>query len=114
MEDKKIKKIIETGLLKKAPEGMMDRIMANLAVNPARRLSVTPIEPKPIIALILPFLMLALLALGVFLKPKTFLSFSIDLPLSLSISPIWVAPVVAVSFIVWTYIAIVGNQKSKT
>lgn len=35
-KDKDTKKILEHGLLQKAPVGMIDRIMATIAVSPAK------------------------------------------------------------------------------
>lgn len=114
MEDSSIKKIVEKGLYKKAPKGMMDRVMANLAVNPARRISIKPIEPKPIIALLLPLIMAAFLAIGFWLKPSSIIPKSWNLTINLTINPVWVAPIVVVAMAVWSYIIFINKQTSKT
>ncbi len=111
-QDKEIKKIVTNGLLKKAPTGMVDRIMANIAVSPARRTSITPVEPNPLIAAILPVLIIALLGLGLVLKPKVMFSFSWVSSIELTINPIWIAPVVATALTVWGYIIITKHQDS--
>ncbi len=110
----KIKKIVEYGLLEKAPIGMMDRVMANLAVSSARRLSIKPVEPKPIIAVLLPFLMIVFLALAVWLKPTSILPKSWNLAFDFTINPAWIAPIIVTAIAVWAYIVIENRRVAKT
>jgi len=111
-DDKDFIKILEAGLLEKAPVGMIDRIMANVVVSPARRISIQPVEPRPFFAFIVTVLTLVLL-LGAFIfKPHSNFSFSLNQYLSLAINPMWIAPVVAFSLTVWGYIILSKYLKS--
>ncbi len=114
MKDNKIKNIVREGLYHKAPIGMMDRIMANLAVNPARRLSIKPVEPKPIIAILLPILIILTLVLGLIAQPQSMFSYTWDLSINIYINPIWAAPILVTTLSVWAYIIIMNKKVSKT
>lgn len=109
-EDLQIKGILKEGLLKQAPTGMIDRIMATIAVSPARRLSVKAVEPKSHIATIVPLLTGVLVAIAAFIKPESRFSFSLDQYLTFNINPIWVAPILVISLTVWGYIFIAKRQ----
>ena len=110
--DIQLKNILNDGLMKKAPRGMVDRIMAKVAVNPARKLTVKAVEPKSYIATLVPILTGVLVAIAAFLKPESRFSFSIDQYINfnsisnLSINPIWVAPMLVIVLVVWGYIFI--------
>jgi len=114
VEDRKIKSIVEKGLYQKAPVGMMDRIMANLVVNPARRLSIKPVEPKPIIAILLPILIVFTLVLGLIAQPQSMFPHTWDLSINIYINPVWAAPILVTALSVWVYIIIVNKKTSKT
>jgi len=105
-KDELIIKILKEGLLEKAPTGMVDRIMANVAVSPARRTSITAIEPNPLVAVLLPIIIALLVLVAAVLKVKSRFSFSLDQYLNLTINPIWIAPVVVFALTVWGYIII--------
>jgi uncharacterized membrane protein len=114
-EDRQLKSFVKTGLLKQAPTGMVDRIMANIAVNPARRrLTVKAVEPKGFMATLMVSLMGALVIIAVFLQPASSFSFSIDQYVNIHINQVWVAPVVVGSIALWVYIIISNRQLSKT
>lgn len=103
-KNKEIKKILKIGLLKQAPIGMIDRIMATIAVSPARRLTIKPVEPNSIYAALVPVLTVMLIAVAAFIKPESRFSFSLDQYLNLNINPIWIAPFLVVLLTVWGYI----------
>lgn len=110
-EDIRVKKILKEGLLKKAPNGMVDRIMATIAVSPARRgLSIKAVEPNLNIATLVPILTGILVAIAAFIKPESRFSFSLDQYINFSINPIWIAPILVISLTVWGYIFITGRQ----
>lgn len=108
-EDIQLKNILNEELLKKAPRGMVDRIMARVAVSPARRLTVKAVEPKSYIATLVPILTGILVAIAAFIKPESRFSFSIDQYINFSINPIWVAPILVISLTVWGYIFITSR-----
>jgi len=111
--DRQLKSFVKTGLFKHAPVGMVDRIMANIAVSPARRtLTVKPVEPNGLIATLMVGLMGALVIIGVFMQPVSGFSFSIDQYINFNINPIWVAPVVITTLFIWAYILISNRQQS--
>lgn len=110
-EDIRVKKILKEGLLKQAPNGMVDRIMATIAVSPARRgLSIKAVEPNPYIATLVPILTGILVAIAAFIKPESRFSFSLDQYINFNINPIWIAPILVTSLTVWGYIFITGRQ----
>lgn len=111
-EDQEIKKILVNGLLEKAPVGMVDRIMATIAVSPARRLTTRPIEPKPFMATLVPILTGILVAIAAFIKPDSRFSISWDRYLNLNINPIWVAPILIIALTIWGYIYIASRNKT--
>jgi small-conductance mechanosensitive channel len=111
-EDNETKKILEHGLLQKAPVGMIDRIMATVAVSPARRLTTRPIEPKPFMATLVPILTGILVAIAAFIKPESRFSISWEQYLNLNINPIWIAPLLTIAFTIWGYIFITGRNKT--
>ncbi len=108
MENNRVKKIVKQGLYQKAPIGMMDKVMANLTINPIRKLSVKPVEPQPYFAIILATVMIFILGVGLYLKPESLVSFSIDR----TINPVWVAPFIATACISWAYILVMKMQNS--
>lgn len=114
-EDRQLKSLVKMGLLKQAPYGMVDRIMANVAVSPARRkLTIKAVGPKSYMATLMVSLMGALVIIAVYLQPETKFSFSIDQYINLHINPIWIAPAVVGTLLLWVYIIISDQQISKT
>lgn len=109
--DTQIKKILKDGMLEKAPEGMVDRIMATIAVSPARRLTIKAVEPKSFIATIVPLFTGILVAIAAFIKPESRFAFSLDQYISLNINPIWVAPILAISAGLWAFIFFTKRHK---
>ncbi len=105
-KDDQVKSILENGLLEKAPEGMVDRIMATIVVSPARRLSIKPVEPVTNVAAIVPIITGVLVAIATFLKPESRFNFSLDQYITFTINPIWIAPIIVIALTVWGYIFI--------
>lgn len=105
-EDRQLKKILQDGLMRQAPTGMVDRIMATIAVSPARRLSIKPVEPKPFLATLVPIFTGIMVAIAAFVKPQSRYSFSLDQYINFNINPIWIAPVIVISLTVWGYVII--------
>ena len=109
-QDDQTKSLLKNGLLEKAPEGMVDRIMATIAVSPARRLSIKPVEPVSNVAVIVPIITGILVAIAAFIKPESRFSFSLDQYINLNINPVWIAPLIVISLTVWGYIFIAKRQ----
>ncbi len=109
-KDNEIKKILNNGLLEQAPTGMIDRIMATIAVSPARRLRIKPVEPNSFYATFVPVLTVMLIAVAAFIKPESRFSFSLDQYLNLNINPIWITPFLVVLLTVWGYIFITRRK----
>ena len=110
--DQQLKSMVKIGLSKKAPVGMVDRIMANIAVSPVRRkLTVKAVEPRGYMASTMVALMAGLVLLAFYIKPETNLLFSVEHYINLDINPIWVAPVVISTIFIWAYIFISYRQQ---
>lgn len=112
-DDREIKKILTSGLLENAPNGLVDRIMANIAVSPARRLKTKPVEPNKNVAYVVLILVGVLIAVTVFLKPASMLSFSWEYNFNFTINSIWLVPALVLAMAVWGYIFISKNSKFK-
>jgi len=109
-QDDQTKRLLKKGLLEKAPGGMVDRVMATIAVSPVRRLSIKPVEPVSNVAVIVPLISGILVAIAAFIKPVSRFSFSLDQYINIDINPIWIAPLIVISLTVWGYIFIAKRQ----
>lgn len=114
LEDKEIGEMLKNNLLQNAPSGMIDRIMANIAVQP-KRITIKPLEPSPFLAMSFTLLTAVFLIIGIFIKPQAWLTISwdiipnLDLNIvmpSLIINPLWIAPVAIFSLVIWGYIVL--------
>jgi len=109
-KDDQIKKILKKGLLEQAPNGMVNRIMATIAVSPARGLSIKPIEPVFNMSVVVPIITGILVAIAAFIKPASHFSFSLDQYITFNINPIWIAPLIVILLTVWGYVFISKRQ----
>lgn len=99
-EDKELHQLLTDTMMEKAPQGMVQRIMNRLALEPVRRLSVQPVKSKPIAAL-MPIIMLVILGVASVIKPQSWFTIPSIHLFELNINPIWIAPVVIFALAFW-------------
>lgn len=108
-EDKHLKKLLTKGLYKEAPKGITDRIIRQIQVSSSKKtLSTKPVEPSNFMATILVVLSAICMLVAYYFKPSSFIPHSL-----VNFNPVWVAPIVACTLLVWVYILLSKHRLFK-
>ena len=106
--DKDIIKIVKSTTLEKAPVGMIDRIMANVAVQTIRKLSVKPVKVHTFWAWSVLILTITLLLAAFFIQPDSSIYFNwlnkMSPRVEFNVNAFWLIPVCAISGAIWLFI----------
>ncbi|MDH5476252.1 MAG: hypothetical protein OEX22_11210 [Cyclobacteriaceae bacterium] len=104
IDEKEIGKILMGTLLHQAPRGLADRIMAHVAVIPKKHLSIKPVEPNPVFAVLIVLVTTVVVIISFFTKPITLFYFHFENYFQFDFNPIWAAPAFVVFITIWGYV----------
>lgn len=104
VEEKEVGKILKDTMFHQAPNGLVDRVMAHVALIPVKRTSIKPVEPTPVFAMAIAFVTVTLLIVAFLIKPDSWFSIPWENYFQFNINPIWVTPIIMISTTIWGYI----------